>query len=266
MIRAVVHTALLVRDYDEAKRFYCEKLGFEVVEDTPLAEGKRWVRIRPAGKQGSDLLLSRAVDQKQRLAVGNQTGGRVLFFLHTDDFASDYQTMRTNGVEFVEGPRDESYGTVSVFKDLYGNRIDLIQPKLGNSPKQVLSEWVRLMNTHEPEALADLYDDNATNLQVAVGKPLVGRQAILQDFRIFFSNIPDSFTKAENMFEDGEWAILEWFGGGAFKTTGKIFSLRGCGFFRLPVFRLTDSCAAILLPSYLLDTTLSARERQPHGI
>jgi catechol 2,3-dioxygenase-like lactoylglutathione lyase family enzyme len=164
MIRAVVQTALLVREYDEAKRFYCEKLGFEVVEDTPLAPGKRWVRIRAAGKRGCDILLSRAADDAQRSAVGNQTGGRVLFFLHTDDFAADYRAMRKNGVEFVEGPRNESYGTVAVFKDLYSNRIDLIQPDLRRSPKQILSEWVRLMNTHEPEELAELYDENATNL------------------------------------------------------------------------------------------------------
>ena len=233
MIRAVVHTALLVREYDEAKQFYCEKLGFEVVEDTALAGGKRWVRIRPAGKQGSDLLLSRAGDEKQRAAVGNQTGGRVLFFLHTDDLAADYQAMRRNGIAFVEGPRNESYGTVAVFKDLYGNRIDLIQPNLKRSPKQVLSQWVRFMNTHEAEALVELYDEHATNLQVATGKPLVGPQAILEDFRTFFSNIPDSFTKVENLFEDGEWAILEWSGGGTFKPTGKTFSLCGCGFFRV---------------------------------
>lgn len=233
MIHAVVHTALVVREYDEAKQFYCEKLGFEVVEDTPLAEGKRWVRIRPVGKQGSDIILSRAADEKQRSAVGNQAGGRVLFFFHTNDFAADYQAMRLNGVEFVEEARHESYGTVAVFKDLYGNRIDLIQPDLNRGPKHVLSEWVHLMNAHKPESLADLYDENAANLQVAIGKPLVGRKAILEDFRTFFSNIPDSFTKVENMFEDGEWAILEWSGGGTFKPTGKTFRLRGCGFFRI---------------------------------
>ncbi len=232
MIRAVVHSALLVREYDEAKQFYCEKLGFEVVEDTPLARGKRWVRLRPAGKQGAEILLSRAVDERQRSSVGNQTGGRVLFFLHTDDFTADYESMCRNGVEFVEGPRIENYGTVAVFKDLYGNRIDLIQPAVTRSPKQILSEWVRLMNTHDPVALAELYDENATNLQVATGNPLLGREAIREDFRTFFSNIPDTYTKIENLFEDGEWAILEWSGGGTFKPTGKGFSLHGCGFFR----------------------------------
>lgn len=232
MIRAVAHTALLVREYDEAKQFYCGKLGFDVVEDTPLA-AKRWVRLRAPGNQGCDILLSRAVDEKQRSAVGNQTGGRVLFFLHTDDLAADYGALQQKGVEFVEGPRDESYGTVAVFKDLYGNRIDLIEPRLKNRPKDVISEWVRLMNTHEPEALAELYAENASNLQVAIGTPLLGRQAILDDFRTFFANIPDTFTKVENLFEDGDWAILEWSGDGTFKPTGKSFSLRGCGFFRV---------------------------------
>ena len=88
------------------------------------------------------------------------------------------------------------------------------------------------MNTHDPVALAELYDENATNLQVAIGNPLLGREAIREDFRAFFSNIPDTYTKIENLFEDGEWAILEWSGGGTFKPTGKVFSLHGCGFFR----------------------------------
>lgn len=233
MIRSVVHTALLVRDYDEAKQFYCENLGFELVEDTLLHAGKRWVRIRAAGNQGSDILLSRAAGEYQQSVVGNQAGGRVLFFLHTDDLSADYTKMRERGVEFVEEPHQESYGTVAVFKDLYGNRIDLIEPPRKRTPKQVLSEWVRFMNTHEPEKLAELYDENATNLQVALGKPLVGREAILQDFRVFFSNIPDSFTTVENLFEDGDWAILEWSGGGTFHPTAKAFTLRGCGFFRV---------------------------------
>jgi catechol 2,3-dioxygenase-like lactoylglutathione lyase family enzyme len=233
MIRSVVHTALLVRDYDEAKQFYCEKLGFELVEDTLLPTGKRWVRIRAAGHQGSDILLSRAVGDDQRSVVGNQAGGRVLFFLHTDDLSADYKRMHEGGVEFVEEPHKEIYGTVAVFKDLYGNRIDLIEPPRKRTPKQVLSEWVRLMNTHEPEALAELYDENATNLQIAVGKPLTGKRAIREDFRAFFSNIPDSFTTLENLFEDGEWAILEWSGGGTFKPTAKTFTLCGCGFFRV---------------------------------
>ena len=233
MILNVVQSALLVRDYDEAKQFYCDKLGFELVEDTPLPAGKRWVRLRAAGHQGSEILLSRAVGDDQRSVVGNQAGGRVLLFLHTDDLLADYKRMRECGIEFVEEPRKESYGTVAVFKDLYGNRIDLIEPPGKRTPKAILTEWVRLMNTHEPEALAELYDEAATNLQVAVGKPLIGRKAILEDFRQFFSKIPDSYTTIENLFEDGDWAILEWSGGGTFQPTAKSFALRGCGFFRV---------------------------------
>ncbi len=128
MITGIVHTALVVRDYEEAKDFYCGKLGFVVVEDTQL-EKKRWVRIRPPGGHGSEILLSKAVDEIQAAAIGKQAGGRVLFFMHTDNFDSDYENFRSLGIEFTEGPWDDSYGKIAVFKDLYGNRIDLIQPK-----------------------------------------------------------------------------------------------------------------------------------------
>ena len=133
MILGIIHTALIVREYDEAKQFYCDKLGFTVLEDIPHPSGKRWVRLGAPGRKGSEILLSRAVDDPQRASIGNQTGGRVLFFLHTDDFESDYTQMRARGVEFTEGPWDDSYGRVAVFKDLYGNRIDLVgfKPGLG---------------------------------------------------------------------------------------------------------------------------------------
>jgi catechol 2,3-dioxygenase-like lactoylglutathione lyase family enzyme len=129
MITGIAHTALLVRDYDEAKQFYCGKLGFEVVEDTQLPSGKRWVRLKAPGHQGSEILLSRAANDSQQACIGNQAGGRVLLFLHTDDLASDFKSLSSRGVEFTEGPWDDSYGKVAVFKDLYGNRIDLIEPK-----------------------------------------------------------------------------------------------------------------------------------------
>ncbi|MBI4405917.1 MAG: VOC family protein [Deltaproteobacteria bacterium] len=130
MITGIAHTALLVREYEEAKRFYCDILGFIVVEDTQLPTGKRWVRLRAPGGNGSEILLSRAVNEKQQASLGNQTGGRVLFFLHTNDFDSDYKLFRARGVEFTEGPWDADYGRVAVLQDLYGNRIDLIQPKV----------------------------------------------------------------------------------------------------------------------------------------
>jgi catechol 2,3-dioxygenase-like lactoylglutathione lyase family enzyme len=129
VITGIVHTALIVDEYEKAMSFYCGILGFSVTEDTLLPTGKRWVRIKAPGGNGSEILLSRAVDDKQRAAIGNQTGGRVLFFFHTDDFEKDYEFFRSKGVEFIEGPWDHSYGKVAVFKDLYGNRIDLIEPK-----------------------------------------------------------------------------------------------------------------------------------------
>ncbi len=100
-------------------------------------------------------------------------------------------------------------------------------------PKEVLKKWVEYMNSHEPAKLAALYHDDATNLQVAIGTPLVGRQAIHQDFQNFFTNISENSTKIVNLFEDGEWAILEWTGGGVFKPTGKKFTFTGCGFFHV---------------------------------
>lgn len=128
MAQRLALVSLLVRDYDEAIRFYVDKLGFELVEDRPLGVEKRWVRIAPPGGYGTQILLARAVNPEQLLRIGNQTGGRVFLFMETDDFQRDYDAMDSRGVEFTEQPRDEDYGRVVVFKDLYGNRIDLIQP------------------------------------------------------------------------------------------------------------------------------------------
>jgi len=123
------YIALVVRDYDEAIAFYITKLGFHLIEDTDLGNGKRWVRVRPAGSAGTDLLLARAVNPEQASRIGNQTGGRVFLFLHTDDFWRDYQGMTSRGVNFCRAPSEESYGTVAVFEDLYGNKWDLLQLK-----------------------------------------------------------------------------------------------------------------------------------------
>lgn len=127
MITSVAQVALLVRDYDEAKHFYCETLGFKVVQDLQLP-GKRWVQIAAPGNGGCELILHKASDAKQAAAVGNQTGGSVLLFFRTDNFDADYQAFKARGVDFTEQPRSEVYGKVAVMKDLYGNRIDLIQP------------------------------------------------------------------------------------------------------------------------------------------
>lgn len=125
-------TALLVRDYDEALKFYIEILGFKLVEDTFIAaQDKRWVVIAPAGSSESALLLARAANPEQAQRIGNQTGGRVFLFLHTDDFWRDYTAYKAKGVEFVRDPKQESYGMVAVFKDLYGNLWDLLQRARG---------------------------------------------------------------------------------------------------------------------------------------
>jgi catechol 2,3-dioxygenase-like lactoylglutathione lyase family enzyme len=121
---------LVVRDYDEALAFYMGSLGFILVEDTFIeAQNKRWVVVAPAGSTGPRLLLARAVGEEQSSRIGNQTGGRVFLFLHTDDFWRDYESYRQKGVVFVRPPREESYGTVAVFSDLYGNLWDLLQPR-----------------------------------------------------------------------------------------------------------------------------------------
>ena len=117
---------LVVADYDEAIAFFVGKLGFSLLEDTPLEGGKRWVRVTPKSG-GTALLLARAVNEAQRESLGNQTGGRVAFFLETDDFARDHAAFVANGVRFARPPKVESYGTVAVFQDLYGNLWDLLQ-------------------------------------------------------------------------------------------------------------------------------------------
>lgn len=118
--------ALLVHDYDEALAYYVGVLGFQLLEDTDLGQGKRWVRVAPAGSE-TGLLLARAATEAQQAAVGNQSGGRVFLFLHTDTFWADYTRLKAQGVQFLEEPRLESYGHVAVFQDLYGNKWDLLE-------------------------------------------------------------------------------------------------------------------------------------------
>jgi catechol 2,3-dioxygenase-like lactoylglutathione lyase family enzyme len=130
MKQALAAVALVVRDYDEAIAFFVGTLGFTLVEDTFIeAQNKRWVVVAPPGSTGARLLLARAANEEQQSRIGNQTGGRVFLFLHTDDFWCDYNAYKSKGVIFVREPKEESYGTVAVFQDLYGNLWDLVQPK-----------------------------------------------------------------------------------------------------------------------------------------
>jgi catechol 2,3-dioxygenase-like lactoylglutathione lyase family enzyme len=128
MKQSIIHIALVVKDYDEAIAFYTEKLKFTLVEDTYQPEqDKRWVVVSPPGSTGTTLLLAKASKPKQESFIGNQTGGRVFLFLNTDDFWRDYNEMISRGIQFVRDPKEESYGTVAVFEDLYGNLWDLLQ-------------------------------------------------------------------------------------------------------------------------------------------
>ncbi|PLX12575.1 MAG: hypothetical protein C0597_13025 [Marinilabiliales bacterium] len=128
MKQSIIHIALVVRDYDEAIEFYTKKLNFELIEDTYQPEqDKRWVVVSPPGSSGTTILLARASKPIQKDFVGNQAGGRVFLFLNTDDFWRDYNDMITKGIEFVREPKEADYGTVAVFKDLYGNLWDLLQ-------------------------------------------------------------------------------------------------------------------------------------------
>ena len=128
MKQSIVHIALVVRDYDEAIEFYTKKLNFDLIEDTYQPEqDKRWVVVAPPNSKGATILLAKASKEVQKDFIGNQAGGRVFLFLNTDDFWRDYNAMISKGIEFVREPKEADYGTVAVFKDLYGNLWDLLQ-------------------------------------------------------------------------------------------------------------------------------------------
>ena len=133
MTQTLALVSVIVRDYDEALRFYVDTLGFELIEDSYVpGQEKRWVVVAPSRSSGARMLLARASNAEQVTRVGNQTGGRVFLFLHTDNFREVYQRFKDKGVEFVRGPAEESYGTVAVFRDLYGNLWDLVEPRAPN--------------------------------------------------------------------------------------------------------------------------------------
>ena len=130
MEQSIIHVALVVRDYDEAIEFFCQKLNFSLAEDTYQPEqDKRWVVVNPPGSSSTSLLLARAATPRQEAFIGNQSGGRVFLFLSTDDFWRDYENMLSAGIKFVRPPKEASYGTVAVFEDLYGNLWDLVEKR-----------------------------------------------------------------------------------------------------------------------------------------
>lgn len=135
MHQEIFQFALVVKDYDEAIQFYIQKLNFDLIEDTPLNESKRWVTVAPKGSKACKILLAKAANEEQQSRVGNQTGGRVFLFLNTDDLMRDYTNYKQKGVIFVREPVREQWGIVAVFKDLYGNMWDLIEPIKGEKEK-----------------------------------------------------------------------------------------------------------------------------------
>jgi catechol 2,3-dioxygenase-like lactoylglutathione lyase family enzyme len=135
MRQTLGHVVLVIRDYDEALAFFTGTLNFKVIEDTGLSADKRWVLVAPPGSEGTSLLLARAATPEQTSRIGNQTGGRVFLFLHTDDFWRDYREMTARKVKFIGPPREEDYGTIAVFEDLYGNKWDLLEPIRIAGPK-----------------------------------------------------------------------------------------------------------------------------------
>ncbi|HEY3404260.1 MAG TPA: VOC family protein [Ohtaekwangia sp.] len=133
MNQYLANITIVVDNYDKAIQFYRDKLLFDLIEDTRISDSKRWVRIAPKGSRECCLLLAKAAAPEQETRIGNQTGGRVFLFLHTDDFWRDYNRMVSSEIKFIRAPHEEPYGTVAVFEDLYGNLWDLIQPKPGNT-------------------------------------------------------------------------------------------------------------------------------------
>ena len=130
MTQSIAHVTLIVRNYDEALHFFTQKLGFQLLQDAPLPGNKRWLLVAPPNSAGAALLLAEAATPEQSQSIGNQSAGRVFLFLHTDNFWRDYHLYQSSGVCFLESPREELYGTVAVFEDLYGNKWDLIQPSV----------------------------------------------------------------------------------------------------------------------------------------
>jgi len=133
MTQKLANVTIVVKDYDEALNFFTQKLSFKLIEDTKLTDQKRWVLVSPPGDNSCCILLAKAANKRQKASIGNQTGGRVAFFLHTDNFWRDFDRLNENKIHFIRQPEVQEYGTVAVFEDLYGNLWDLVQPKVDDN-------------------------------------------------------------------------------------------------------------------------------------
>jgi len=228
--QSLAQLAILVRDYDEAIAFYVGVLGFSLIEDTPLPqEKKRWVVVAPPGARESKLLLARAASPEQQQRIGNQTGGRVFLFLHTDNFRRDYDAYRASGVTFLRPSSEEPYGTVAVFKDLYGNLWDLIEPR-GTGAAGLrcavdsVERFVARINAHDVPGLLALC--TATHVFIdSLGNRLTGPGALAAGWTFYFGLFQDYCIEVENAATAGDLVLLSGWARGTHAGSGRRFRI-----------------------------------------
>jgi len=224
--QSLAQLAIVVRDYDEAIAFYVGVLGFALIEDTPLPqEQKRWVVVAPPGARESRLLLARAVTPEQEHRIGNQTGGRVFLFLHTDDFRRDYDAYGAAGVRFVRPPREEPHGTVAVFADLYGNLWDLIEPRRPRAAA-LAPRFVARINAHDVEGIVALCTPAHVFID-SLGNRLTGLSALAAGWRAYFGLFEDYRIEVENTLTDEalELVLLSGWAAGRHAASGRSFRI-----------------------------------------
>jgi catechol 2,3-dioxygenase-like lactoylglutathione lyase family enzyme len=221
--------AILVRDYDEAIAFYVGVLGFCLIEDTPLPqEKKRWVVVAPPGARGSRLLLARAVTAQQEARIGDQTGGRVFLFLHTDDLQRDYENYRSRGVRFVRLPKEEPHGRVAVFADLYGNLWDLIEPSRtspatapGTGPVEA---FIARINAHDAAGIVALCTP-AHVFTDSLGNRLTAGAALLRGWSGYFELFRDYRIGIEHTASQGDTVLVSGSAQGSHAGSGRAFRI-----------------------------------------
>jgi catechol 2,3-dioxygenase-like lactoylglutathione lyase family enzyme len=236
--QSLAQLAIVVRDYDEAIAFYVGVLGFALIEDTPLPqEHKRWVVVAPPGARGAQLLLARAVTPEQQLRIGNQTGGRVFLFLHTDNLRRDYDAYRAGGVRFVRAPTTESFGTVAVFADLYGNLWDLIEPHAAVAV--VAADFIARINAHDAPGIVALCTPSHVFTD-SLGNKLTGRAALLAGWSGYFGLFGDYRIDIERTVTAGELAFLSGWAQGSHAASGRAFRIPAAWRARLEAGRIAE--------------------------
>ncbi len=227
--QSLAQLAILVRDYDEALAFYVGVLGFHLIEDTQLPQDKkRWVIVAPPGSRESRLLLARASNPGQATRIGNQTGGRVFLFLHTDDLRRDYEAYRAAGVSFVRLPAEEPHGTVAVFEDLYGNLWDLIEPRRAPpapaGEETLIGRFIARINAHDAKGIVALCTP-AHVFTDSLGNRLTGSAALEAGWGGYFGLFPDYRIEVSHSAADREVVLLSGTAQGTHGPSGRRFSI-----------------------------------------